>query len=54
MSEKNILIVDDNESICKLMRELITRKFSTIFVKSVTSGEESVEKVKYSNYDLII
>ena len=53
MSDKSILVVDDQESICQMMSELITRKFNNISVESVNNGLEAIEKIKSGNYDLI-
>ena len=53
MKDKNILVVDDEDSIRQMMFEVITRKFSNISVVSVSSGEEALEKIKSVNYDLI-
>ena len=53
MSDKNILVVDDEDSIRQMMCEIITRKFSNVSVESVSSGEEALEKIKSVSYDLI-
>ncbi len=53
MSDKSILVVDDQESICQMMSEMITRKFNNISVESVNNGLEAIEKIKSGNYDLI-
>lgn len=54
MSDKSILVVDDEDSISQMMCEMITRKFSNVSVESVSSGEEALEKIKSVNYDLIL
>ena len=53
MSNKNILVVDDKESICLMMREMITRKFSNITVECASNSKEAVEEIKSGNYDLV-
>jgi len=53
MKDKNILVVDDEDIICQIISEVITRKFSNISVVSVSSGEEALEKIKSVNYDLV-
>ena len=54
MSDKSILVVDDEDSIRQMMCEMITIKFSNVSVVSVSSGEEALEKIKSVNYDLIL
>ena len=54
MSDKSILVVDDEDSIRQMMCEMITIKFSNVSVVSVSSGEEALEKIKLVNYDLIL
>ena len=53
MSDKSILVVDDEDSIRQMMCEMITRKFNNISVESVNNGIEALEKIKSVNYDLI-
>ena len=52
MEIKNILVADDNESMRKMMYEIITREFDNISVVIASNGEEVIDKVKKEKYDL--
>ena len=52
MAIKSILVVDDSPTELHLLREILTRNgFS---VTTVSSGEESIEKLKSMKPDLIL
>ena len=53
MNNKNVLVVDDKESICLMMQEMITRKFSNISVDYALNSKEAVAKIMSGNYDLV-
>ncbi len=53
MNNKNVLVVDDKESISLMMQEMITRKFSNITVECALNSKEAVGKIISGNYDLV-
>ena len=58
MSNYNILVVDDEEIICQMMKSVITEIISDILstdisVKCVNSSKEAIDEVKSNNYHLI-
>jgi len=53
LETKNILVIDDDKLICKVIYDIITKKFSSISVETVDNGNEALEKIKSNNYDLI-
>ena len=48
---KNILIVDDEEIIREFLAEVLSEDYE---ISTATDGDEAIEKISKSNYDLII
>lgn len=48
---KKILVIDDDEDICFLVKSLLEEEFD---VDTVTNGTEGIDKLKNGNYDLVL
>ena len=53
MTKKKILLIDDEEDLCKLMK-LNLERAGEYEVTTASSGEEGVEKAKAEEFDLVI
>jgi len=52
MKEKNILIVDDDEQILELLREVLEEE--GLITDSASDGEEALKKLEDGSYHLVI
>ena len=52
MSNHNILIVEDDDSVRNMMNKIIAKLFHNISVTCVRNGEEAIREIN-NNYDLI-
>ena len=53
MSNRSILVVDDQSYVCRMFSLIITSRFGDIKVDFAYSSKEAIEKVELSNYDLV-
>jgi DNA-binding response OmpR family regulator len=52
--DQRVLIVDDDESLCFLLRQALLQEFPDSQVDVAHSGEEGLSRLAESSYDLII